>query len=55
VRLDGAKWVAEDGSWALVRPSGTEPLARVYVEARTRERLEELRGWARGLKGRLDV
>ncbi len=55
VRLDGAKWVAEDGSWALVRPSGTEPLARVYVEARTRERLEELRGWAQGLKERLNA
>jgi phosphomannomutase len=25
----------EDGSWILVRESGTEPLARVYVEARS--------------------
>lgn len=53
VRLDGVKWVAADGSWALARPSGTEPVARVYVEGRSRERLEELREWARGLAARL--
>lgn len=53
VRLDGCKWIAADGSWALVRPSGTEPLARAYVEARSRERLEELRAWARDLASRL--
>lgn len=53
VRLDGCKWVAADGSWALMRPSGTEPLARVYVEARTRERLEVLRAWGRDLASRL--
>ncbi|MEE9218182.1 MAG: phosphoglucomutase/phosphomannomutase family protein [Acidobacteriota bacterium] len=53
VRLDGAKWVAEDGSWALARPSGTEPLARIYVEARTNGRLQALCEWARGLEERL--
>jgi len=34
-RLDGLKLLFEDGSWILVRESGTEPLARVYVEARS--------------------
>ncbi len=31
--LDGKKIILEDGSWALVRPSGTEPVVRIYVEA----------------------
>ena len=30
---DGAKLNLEDGSWLLMRPSGTEPLVRVYMEA----------------------
>jgi phosphomannomutase len=36
-RLDGMKLLLEDGSWFLVRESGTEPVARVYAEARTQE------------------
>jgi len=32
-RTDGAKFVFDDGSWMLLRLSGTEPLLRVYVEA----------------------
>ncbi len=31
---DGAKFFREDGSWLLVRLSGTEPLVRVYAETR---------------------
>ncbi|OGN88003.1 MAG: hypothetical protein A2X23_07465 [Chloroflexi bacterium GWC2_73_18] len=30
---DGFKWWTADGSWLLVRFSGTEPLVRVYAEA----------------------
>jgi phosphomannomutase len=30
---DGFKFYVADGSWLLVRTSGTEPLVRVYVEA----------------------
>lgn len=30
---DGAKLIFEDGSWLLIRASGTEPIVRVYVEA----------------------
>ena len=33
--LDGMKLILEDGSWILVRESGTEPVARVYAEARS--------------------
>jgi phosphomannomutase len=31
--VDGTKLVLSNGSWALIRPSGTEPLFRLYVEA----------------------
>src|SRR5262252_2951197 len=34
-RTDGAKFVFEDGSWMLLRLSGTEPLLRLYVEAQS--------------------
>jgi phosphomannomutase len=32
--LDGVKYVMEDDSWLLIRPSGTEPVLRVYAESR---------------------
>jgi alpha-D-glucose phosphate-specific phosphoglucomutase len=41
-RLDGVKLILEDGSWILLRLSGTEPMVRLYVEAATPERLEQL-------------
>ncbi|NLW08020.1 MAG: phosphoglucomutase/phosphomannomutase family protein [Clostridia bacterium] len=41
--LDGLKLVLADGSWVLLRPSGTEPLLRLYTEAAEAERLEILR------------
>jgi len=31
--MDGLKYVYPDGSWLLFRPSGTEPLLRVYVDS----------------------
>ena len=30
---DGVKYHLADDSWLLIRPSGTEPLLRVYAEA----------------------
>lgn len=30
--VDGYKFYNEDGSWLLIRPSGTEPLFRLYAE-----------------------
>jgi phosphomannomutase len=39
---DGFKFYLEDGSWALMRMSGTEPLMRVYSEASSKERVNEL-------------
>jgi phosphoglucomutase len=32
-RTDGLKLNFDDGSWVLIRPSGTEPVARIYAEA----------------------
>ncbi len=43
VTIDGVKLNLEDGSWLLLRASGTEPLVRVYFEARGKGRLKELR------------
>jgi phosphoglucosamine mutase len=39
--VDGVRLELEDG-WVLIRPSGTEPIIRITVEARERERAEEL-------------
>jgi phosphoglucomutase len=41
-RMDGVKFIFADGSWMLLRPSGTEPLVRVYAEAENKEDLEVL-------------
>jgi phosphomannomutase len=39
---DGYKFFVADGSWLLVRTSGTEPLVRVYVEATSEEAREAM-------------
>ena len=40
--VDGFKCTLADGSWMLVRPSGTEPKLRIYAEATTDGRVDEL-------------
>jgi phosphomannomutase len=47
--LDGLKLLLDDGSWILVRESGTEPVARVYVEAHSRKDLDALAAAGPGL------
>jgi phosphomannomutase/phosphoglucomutase len=42
VTIDGAKIIYPDGSWMLLRPSGTEPVFRVYVESQDFTRVKEL-------------
>jgi phosphomannomutase len=32
---DGVKYVAEDGTWLMLRGSGTEPILRIYAEAKS--------------------
>ncbi len=39
---DGFKFYREDGSWLLIRFSGTEALLRIYVEARSPDDVEAL-------------
>lgn len=40
--FDGLKLIFEDNAWILVRPSGTEPLLRIYCEAPTVEERDRL-------------
>ena len=37
IAIDGRKMILDDGSWIMIRPSGTEPKVRFYVEARSCE------------------
>ena len=39
--VDGVRTVFDDGSWVLVRPSGTEPYIRITSEAHERKIAEE--------------
>jgi phosphoglucomutase len=41
-RIDGTKLIFDDGSWLLMRPSGTEPMVRIYAESESRENVEVL-------------
>ncbi len=40
--IDGIKLFCEDESWLMLRPSGTEPLMRIYSEARSLEQSAKL-------------
>lgn len=39
---DGFKFIFDNGDWLLIRPSGTEPVLRLYSEAGTHEQVERL-------------
>jgi len=41
-RTDGVKFIFADGSWLLMRPSGTEPIVRIYAESESAKDLEVL-------------
>jgi len=49
ITIDGRKMIFEDGSWIMIRPSGTEPKVRFYVESRTASGTAELVATARRL------
>jgi phosphomannomutase/phosphoglucomutase len=38
---DGIKIIFDDKNWVMIRPSGTEPIARIYAEADSQQRLEQ--------------
>ncbi|HEX9089872.1 MAG TPA: phosphoglucomutase/phosphomannomutase family protein [Anaerolineales bacterium] len=44
-KIDGVKYLISDGSWLLIRPSGTEPVLRVYAEGRTPQMVQALLGY----------
>ncbi len=47
--LDGVKYIFADDSWLLIRPSGTEPVLRVYAEGRTPEMVTALLEYGEGI------
>lgn len=47
VEIDGMKYLLEDGSWLLFRKSGTEPVVRIYGEASSDDRLDNIMRAAR--------
>jgi phosphomannomutase len=40
--FDGVKFIAKDGSWLMLRGSGTEPILRIYAEASSQADAEKL-------------
>lgn len=43
---DGVKLYLEDGTtWILVRPSGTEPLLRIYMESDSLDKIEQIKAF----------
>ena len=39
---DGIKINIDPRNWVMIRPSGTEPIVRVYAEAQSQEKLDDL-------------
>jgi len=50
--VDGVKMLLEDGSWLLIRPSGTEPLLRIYAESKNSNSLDKIDQFCYNLIGR---
>ncbi len=50
-RTDGLRFLLEDGGWALIRLSGTEPLMRIYTEVRKEELVQPVLREVREMTG----
>jgi phosphomannomutase len=50
--IDGVKYLLSDDSWLLIRPSGTEPVLRVYAEAREPDMVDTLLAYGEQVAGR---
>jgi phosphomannomutase len=48
---DGFRYVLEDGTWLLIRFSGTEPLLRIYTETDNPERVKKLLALGKKIAG----
>ncbi len=46
-RIDGIKYLLEDGSWLIYRFSGTEPVLRLYAESQNKRKTLKLLDFAR--------
>jgi phosphomannomutase len=55
ITIDGRKMIFEDGSWLMIRPSGTEPKVRCYVESRTEAGTAALLAAARNMLGEAGI
>lgn len=55
IAIDGRKMIFEDGSWLMIRPSGTEPKVRFYVESRTAAGTGNLVAAARAMLGEIGL
>jgi phosphomannomutase len=55
IDVDGRKLIFADGSWLLIRPSGTEPKVRFYVEARSGDGCQALVDTCRLLLARIGL
>ena len=49
--VDGVKYIMKDDSWLLIRPSGTEPVLRVYAEGRSEDMVQALLAYGETVAG----
>ncbi len=43
---DGVRYTLAGGDWLLARPSGTEPLVRIYIESVSQRGFSQLKSFA---------
>lgn len=53
IDIDGVKIIFDDSSWLMIRPSGTEPKIRIYIETKNEREKEELVEGAKNLTKRI--
>jgi alpha-D-glucose phosphate-specific phosphoglucomutase len=51
ITTDGFKYLLDDGSWLLLRFSGTEPLLRIYAESHSHEKVKKLLDYGKTMIG----
>jgi len=51
--LDGIKFICDNSNWLLFRPSGTEPILRIYSEAETEEKARKILDFGKEIVSRI--